>query len=384
LYLLRIQGSISFLAADPGLDYFASASVNGWKSVFELADGQLIIGIRILANFISAFPITFIAIATGLTVAGLWAIGAAVLYLLHFQLTGSHSWSFLLGVFTIVNPAASESQLGNLGGTRWLFYLIVAYSLANPKILIRLSKSRQTIVSSILFVLLLGLTNPMTFAILPGLFICFYWHRRNLNQILRKFYFSLIFTIIATTVIQLVAVFYNQREFGRQSTATYVLWAGSGFYWKFIFFAPIAVICVVTFLMARGRSKGDETKVVVLLSIQSLSVFIANYILAGIADRYLIAPYVLSFSALMFVLNNSWSVQSMFERVLSISTITVALASSVIWFSANSYLISGLDWSEQISNAKIECANKDLESVLIIFSDGNPNEVSCEYVLIEK
>ena len=381
VYLLRILESFRSIPADPGSDYLIDASRDGLMSLFQSADGQIILGIRGLANIISLLPTRMHAIAVGLVVGGLWALGALFVARLYSKTTNHLMWSMTIGLLVILAPAASESQLGNIGGTRWLLYLVVALMISNTDQYFENLMSNRRLIGLAILILLLGLTNPISFALIPGLAVMYFWQLKSLSARMSKFNLMVIGLILLTLAIQLFSVLQTDREIGRKSTATYFLWSGAGFYWKFIVFAPIAVVGVVLFLLQRNHRHIAHSRTILLLCIQSASIYIATYVLAGISDRYLIAPYVLSFVALVVLVSEIGVRKRKFDSIIMVTSLAVALLASILWFSASTYLTSGLSWSNQIDNVVEQCSTDREASVQLVFSDGNPNDVPCDYIL---
>ena len=381
VYLVKIRHSMFFIPADPGIDYLIDAN-RGWlRNLTILADGQLVIGYKMIANLISLLSSRYHALAMGIVIAGLWALGALFVARLYSKTTNQLWWSMTIGLLVILAPAASESQLGNIGGTRWLLYLVVALMISNTDQYFEILMSNRRLIGLAILILLLGLTNPIAFALIPGLAVTYFWQWESLSARMSKFNLMVIGLILLTTAIQLFSVFQTDREIGRKSTATYFLWSGAGFYWKFIVFAPIAVVGVVLFLLQRNHRHIAHSRTILLLCIQSASIYIATYVLAGISDRYLIAPYVLSFVALVVLISEIGVRKRKFDSIIMVTSLAVAFLASILWFSANTYLTSGLSWSNQLDNVVEQCSTDREASVQLVFSDGNPNDVPCDYIL---
>jgi hypothetical protein len=381
VYLVKIRHSMFFIPADPGIDYLIDAN-RGWlENLTILADGQLVVGYKIIANSISVLSPRSHALAMGIVIAGLWALGATFIARFYSKITNHLLWSTTIGLLVILAPAASESQLGNIGGTRWLLYLVVALMISNTDQYFKILMSNRRLFGLAILILLLGLTNPISFALIPGLAVTYFWQWRSLSARMSKFNLMVIGLILLTIAIQLFSVLQTDREIGRKSTATYFLWSGAGFYWKFIVFAPIAVVGVVLFLLQRNHRHIAHSRTILLLCIQSASIYIATYVLAGISDRYLIAPYVLSFVALVVLVSEIGVRKRKFDSIIMVTSLAVALLASILWFSASTYLTSGLSWSNQIDNVVEQCSTDREASVQLVFSDGNPNDVPCDYIL---
>jgi hypothetical protein len=381
IYLLKIRQSMLFIPADPGVDYLVDANRSWLKNLFILADGQLVIVYKLIANLISVLSPQTHALAMGVFVAGLWALGA-VFITRYYSKTANHLlWSMTIGLLVILVPAASESQLGNIGGTRWLLYLVVALVISNTDQYFEILTSNRRISGLAILILLLGLSNPLAFALLPGLAMTCFWKWRSSSARASRFTLLLIGLILFSLAIQLFSVISTKSEIGRKSTATYLLWDGVGLYWKFILFSPVIVIGIVLCLLARNYKNITNSRTILLLCVQSTSIYLATYVLAGIADRYLIAPYVLSFAALIVLTSEIGVKQRKFDALFMVIPLLVALFSSILWFSANSYLTSGLSWSNQINDAIKKCSIDRNGSVQLVFSDGNPYEVPCDYIL---
>jgi MFS family permease len=259
--------------------------------------------------------------------------------------------------------------------------VVVALIISNTDEYVEVLISNRRISSLAILILLLGLTNPLAFALLPGLAMTFSWQWRSLNTRVGGFNLLLIGLILLTFAVQLFSVIWTKKEIGRKSTATYFLWEGAGFYWKFIVFSPIAVMGIVLYLLLRNHRQITNSRTILLLCVQSASIYLATYVMAGIADRYLLAPFVLSFAALIVLVSEIGVKQRKLDLLIMVMPLAVAFFASILWFSANSYLTSGLNWSNQVVSSVKTCSTDQKGSVRLVFSDGIPNEVPCDYIL---
>ncbi len=383
VYLLKILDSIKQFPADPGVDYLVAASRSRWSSIFQFADGQLIVGNRILSILVSYLPVNLHAIATGFLVAVIWAAGGTVLVAACLKITHRTVWSLAVGLLVILAPASSESQLGNNGGTRWVLYLTIAFLFSSNGTIELISDSRIKTSLLLSSTVLLGLTNPMTFVMFPALLLASFNAREHPNKKILKIYLASGIFIFITTLMQIFVLVMSKHEIGRNSTATYSLWAGAGFYWKFILGAPIATCFIAILFIVHRYSERRRRSVVILLVAHALSIYTTTYLLGGIADRYLIVPFVLASSALFIALSEREIINGWYRNILPFTAIVVIGIASVIWFSPTGYLTSGKDWSSQLPSAKATCKLQKSGSVMMIFSDGHPNDVPCEYIQSE-
>jgi hypothetical protein len=156
-------------------------------------------------------------------VGGLWALGALFVARLYSKTTTHLLWSTTIGLLVILAPAASESQLGNIGGTRWLLYLVVALMISNTDQYFEILMSNRRLFGLAILILLLGLTNPISFALIPGLAVTYFWQWKSLSARMSKFNLMVIGLILLTIAIQLFSVLQTDREIGRKSTAKLVV-----------------------------------------------------------------------------------------------------------------------------------------------------------------
>ena len=379
-YLFKISESINQFPADPGVDYLVAASRSRWSSIFQFADGQLIVVNRLLSILVSYLPVNLHAIATGFLVSVIWAAGGTVLVAACLRITHRTVWSLAVGLLVILAPASSESQLGNNGGTRWVLYLTIAFLFSSSETIELISGSRIKTILLLGSTVLLGLTNPMTFVMFPALLLASFKAREHPNRNILKTYLASGILIFITTLIQIFVLAMSNHEIGRHSTATYSLWAGAGFYWKFILGAPIATSFIAIVFIVHRYSERRRRNIVILLITHAASIYTTTYIFGGIADRYLIAPFVLASSALFIALSEREIANGWYRNILPFTAIVVIGVASVIWFSPTGYLTSGEDWSSQLPSAEVECELQKSGSAMMIFSDGHPNDVPCDYI----
>jgi hypothetical protein len=115
------------------------------------------------------------------------------------------------------------------------------------------------------------------------------------------------------------------------------------------------------------------------IAITSLAIVAISYIQGGLADRYFVAPTVLSWLSLILLFHESSGVTRAITRTLLFATSSIFLIGSITWFQASSYLNSGPTWSSEISRVRIECMQTGAEWIDVNLSLGSV-EVRCEDV----
>ena len=109
----------------------------------------------------------------------------------------------------------------------------------------------------------------------------------------------------------------------------------------------------------------------------SLAVGLISYVQGGLADRYFVAPTVLSWLSLILLFHEASGVTRAVTRALLIATSSIFLIGSITWFQASSYLNSGPTWSSEISRIRIECMQTNAEWIDVNLSLGTV-EIRCE------
>ena len=373
ILFVRAGESLDRIPSDPGDDYFRAAALEPIKSLFLKADNQLIVGIRLLSEIVILFPFRYQAIVTNILVIGIWVL-TSLLIVYIIQLESSNKLiSYIGGTLFLVAPAMSESQLGNIGGTRWALYGAVAFAISSPKF-----RSNHFLVL-IGLIILLGITHPLALVLLPGALHWLFFASKAERQKIR-----IIFSVfVVCFIIQLIASgIFNGSQIGRLNTAVFWPWQGAGAFWWFNWLFPPLLACSILCLrLLIGSRYSLKNTFATLLALQSLSISIATYALAGIGDRYMIIPFALSGTSAFIMLFDLRSKLRRFFIPILVLTIFLALVPIVKWFPASWYLTDQPNWRLQIDTATTRCKINGSGEVLLFFSPDRAEPYSCQEIL---
>lgn len=354
---------------DPNYDYLYSASINGVKSWFDL-DPYVHFGAHLISWLASFATLDFQAIALSLIVNAVWSsIGVGIFFLLRRE--GMSTFICFLSTLTLaLCPAAAESSLGNVGNVKWPM-IILAIVLTSSKQIVR----SPYLASLYLFVT--GLTNPLTAIV----FLPMLMNLLRCEAHERKKFIPIILGLTSSLLIQVITVGTSGLTTGSGGSKTYIPWPGMGLFWWGGLIGPPALCLIVLsiYLMFKVKAVSPLT---IRITVTGLLLSISSYFYGGIADRYFVAPMVLSWIASITLLSDI--LRSTRHRYQTVFTVLAAIAFAVPvvhWFDASWYLTAGPTWSSEISKAKLNCRNNSQSASLNIGT--STYELSCSYILNE-
>lgn len=369
----RMSESIDRIPNDPGDEYFRAAALEPIKNLFSKTDNQLIVGIRFLCELVILFPFRYQAIITNILVAGVWVMASLLIVHIIKLESRNNLISYICGTLFLVTPAMSESQLGNIGGTRWALYGVVAVAISSPKF-----RSRHVFVIFGL-VVVLGFTHPLALAVLPGALHWLFFSSKDDRQKSRFIFCA----IVAGFIVQLIASgILSGTQIGRRDTAVFWPWDDAGAFWWFNWLFPplLAISCLCLRFAIRNRYSLNSV-FPTLLAIQSLTISITTYALAGISDRYMIVPFALSgISALITLLELRTVLRRIYAPIV-ILAILFAFVPTIKWFPAGWYLTGQQEWRTQIDAATTKCKSDPSSEILLYFSPDRSEPYSCREIL---
>lgn len=368
----RIRESIDRIPSDPGDEYFRTAALEPIKSLFTKADNQLIVGIRLLIEIVILFPFRYQAIVTNVLVVIFWVMTSVlIVYIIELE-SKSRLISYIGGILFLAAPAMSESHVGNIGGIRWALYGATAIAISSPMF-------RSNHFSFLLvLIMLLGITHPLTAFIVPG---ALHWLFFASKPDLRRGRI-VIGVIAACFILQFAASgMLNGTPVGRLNTAVFWPWAGAGLFWWFNWlFPPLLAISCLFFRWIIGHRFSSKFTFATILALQSLSISVATYALAGISDRYLIIPFALSGISAFMILFELRSKLRLFFAPIFISSIIFALVPIIIWFPAGFFLTGQTTWRAQIDAAMATCEIDSASHILLYFSPDRSESYTCQEI----
>ena len=343
------------------------AALNGASSWFEL-DPYLHFGAHVLSWLASFAPLDDQAIALSLLVNAVWSIITAGIFLI-LRNDGFSPIVAMLSALTLpFCPAAAESSLANVGNLKWPMLILALVAASGNQI------TRSPILFSSYF-LITGLTNPLT----PIVFLPLLINRYQCDA-KKRIKFSLpIVGLTASFLIQAIIVGRSGLTSGSNIDKTYGPWAGMGVFWWAGLIGPSVVNLGVLLICTRFRSNLTAPLLVRLTSAGLVLSFI-SYFYGGIADRYFVAPMVLSWISVVCLISIILQNKARQIKTLMISIAALLFAiPTVYWFDAMWFLTAGPKWSEQVSTARLTC-NEKVDSATLSIGDGSI-ELPCSYIL---
>ncbi len=354
---------------DPNYNYLHSASLNGAKSWFDL-DPYVHFGAHLLSWLASFATLNFESIALSLIVNAVWSsIGVCIFFLLRRE--GIPTFICFLSTLTLaLCPAAAESSLANVGNVKWPM-IILAIVLTSSKQIVRSPYLAG------LYLFVTGLTNPLTAIVfLPMLMNL---SRREAHE--RKKFIPIILGLTSSLLIQVIAVGSSGLTTGSGGSKTYTPWPGMGLFWWGGLIGPSALCLIVLFIYSMFNVMA-VSPLTIRITVTGLLLSVSSYFYGGIADRYFVAPMVLSWIASIALLSDI--LRSTRRRHRAVSTVLAAIVFAVPvvhWFDASWYLTTGPTWSSEVSKAKLTCRSNSQSVSLNIGTSAY--ELSCSYILNE-
>jgi hypothetical protein len=104
--------------------------------------------------------------------------------------------------------------------------------------------------------------------------------------------------------------------------------------------------------------------------------------LGGVADRYFVAPLVLSsigFAAILWT--KPMSGQFSIEKVLLMGFLFTSLIPAIKWFESGWYLTSGPTWSAEVERGRDLCSKVGVQKVTLNLSPSGDVEMDCSLII---
>ncbi len=364
---IRTFNSFEKFPADPGYDYLLLASSNGASSWFEL-DPYLHFGAHVLSWLASLAPLDDQAIVLSLLVHAVWSIITAGIFSI-LRNDGFSPNAALLSALTLpFCPAASESSLANIGNIKWPMLILALVAASSNQI------TRPPILYGSYY-LITGLTNPLT----PIVFLPLLINRNKRDSDKRKEFNLPIVGLIVSFIIQAIIVGRSGLTSGSGSDKTYGPWAGMGVFWWAGLIGP-SIVSLGVLLICTKLKSNLLSPLLIRLTSAGLALAIVAYFYGGIADRYFVAPMVISWISVICLI--SIILQKKAKRIRTVAISVAALLfviPTVYWFDAMWYLTAGPKWSEQVSKARSTCKDK-ADSATLSIGVGSI-DLPCSYIL---
>lgn len=344
----RIRTSFDHLPVDPGYEFFEDTYKYGISALVKTEGGYLDIPRRIIAEVVTLFPIR----QTGNVGSIIWLlmVSATAVYVAAMmrRIHPSKVLAIACGACVVLAPSASESQIGNQSVVKWFLILLAIVAVSLPK------EQWLPDWSTVILVLLSGVSNPMTFlaAVPLGLSLL----QRDLK--LRDSRTSL---IICAFVIGFVIQIVSWRTTGigvqKYETRTYALWPGAGAFWYYNFVIPplTCAAFVVRALLPEWSWCPKPSRFILNLSLSGLVLFTVTFALSGIGDRYFVVPQILAFIVVALYSVQHFEGTTFILRAALAISIAIFCRAAVKWYDAGWFLSEGPKWSQQIDVAIARC-----------------------------
>ena len=373
LLFLRTQNSINRFPSDPGYDLILQARLEKGVQTFSTSSWPYFYVIpRAFIDFLIIAPMRFEAVILGSLMNLVWIGSAYVIFRTVLSQTKNLMLSVISGTLLILSPVAMESSLISYGNVKWPLTVALACVFCAPSLL------RERFKSVLLAVFLIGMSTPMViFCVFPIV----YWTTRK--EIGRKIAIAIFSLIAVTTLLQILASGGFSRAAQGWSDDRIFSLDGLGLFWLYGQLAPLTISVVTAVIILAKRKRGEPTSSFSLcLTVTSVCILVSSFYLGGIADRYFVAPLVLSSIGFVVIL---WT-QPLLGR-LSINSVLLAgfLVASLIpaikWFEAGWYLTSGPTWSTEIEKARDFCLNGSRQKATLSLSPSGEVEIDCSLIL---
>lgn len=373
LLFLRTQNSINRFPSDPGYDLILQARLEKGIQTFSTSNWPYFYVIpRAFIDFLVIAPMRFEAVILGSLMNLVWIGSAYVIFRTVLSQTKNLMLSVISGMLLILSPVAMESSLISYGNVKWPLTVALACVFCAPSLL------RERFKSVLLAVFLIGMSTPMViFCVFPIV----YWTTRK--EIGRKTATATFSLIAITTLFQILASGGFSRAAQGWSDDRIFSLDGLGLFWMYGQLAPLMISVVTAVIILAKRIRGEPTSSFSLcLTVTSVCILVSSFYLGGIADRYFVAPLVLSSIGFVAIL---WTKPLLgrlsINSVLLAGFLVASLIPAIKWFEAGWYLTSGPTWSTEIEKARDFCLSGSAQKATLSLSPSGEVEVDCSLIL---
>ena len=347
IIVLRLQSGVFRIPPDPGYYMFDDARHAPFWKIFSYNawEGYISVIPRITATFAVLFPLTQTALIASVFTTTIWVLTGLGIFHFVLQETKNRVLSLMACLMAALVPAASESSIGNFGNTKWQLFILTAVICASPQYFLRFNRL------SIFIILISGLSNPLNLlASIPLMaYLLINKNSRNKNSV------ALAITSLLAFAIQITA-FQLSGASGVRSDIVRWKWGVFPIFWDFNFVFPaLLALVVVVISIIEFRRDVEIYLPPVSLAVTSFCVWLISYLQGGLADRYFVAPTVISWVALILAFANRGSRIPSLHKLVFGGTTCLMIVASVVWFPASSYLRSGPPWSDDVIRARKIC-----------------------------
>ena len=360
---LRIRSAVFRLPPDPGYYMFDDARHASFWKVFSYNswEGYISVLPRLIAISTKPFPLALTAILASLITTLIWSVTAVFVFVLVRQLTHRAFLALLCSAMVVFVPSASESSVGNFGNAKWQLFILATVISISPAFYMRFKWS------SILIYLVSGLSNPVAILTIIPILLSLVGSGSKISRMPKV----LLICASCTFAVQLLAFRASGADTVRSQIVRWKLGQFATF-WNFNFLFPLLLAALVLIIVLLTFFTSHRIMLAPLsVAATTAAVGVISYVQGGLADRYFVAPTVLSWLSLILLFHESSGVARVITRTLLITTSSIFLIGSITWFQASSYLNSGPTWSGEISLVRIECMETGSEWVDVNLSLGS-------------
>ncbi len=373
LLFLRTQNSINRFPSDPGYDLILQARLEKGIQTFSTSNWPYFYVIpRAFIDFLVIAPMRFEAVILGSLMNLVWIGSAYVIFRTVLSQTKNLVLSAISGTFLVLSPVAMESSLISYGNVKWPLTVALACVFCAPSLL------RERFKSVLLAVFLIGMSTPMViFCVFPIV----YWTTRK--EIGRKIAIAIFSLIAVTTLFQILASGGFSRAAQGWSDDRIFSLDELGLFWMYGQLAPLMISVVTAVIILAKRIRGEpRLSFSFCLTATSVCILVSSFYLGGIADRYFVAPLVLSSIGFVAIL---WTKPLLgrlsINSVLLAGFLVASLIPAIKWFEAGWYLTSGPTWSTEIEKARDFCLSGSAQKATLSLSPSGEVEVDCSLIL---
>ena len=369
----RIRISIDRLPVDPGYEFFEDTYKYGISALFKTEGGYLDIPRRVIAEFVTLFPIR----QTGIVGSLIWLVmvsaTAVFVSVMMKRVHPSKLLAIACGACVVLDPSASESQIGNQSVVKWFLILIAIIVVSLPE------EHQLSTRTTAILVLSSGLSNPMTLLAAAPF---------GLSLIQRKLKFKdmrtrvILGAFVVGFIVQLVS--WKTTGFGVQKygSPTYTFWPGAGAFWYYncIFPPLICAAFLVRAVLPQWSKCPKPSRFITNLSLSGLVLFLVTYALSGIGDRYFVVPQILAFIVVALYTVQHFEGSTFILRAALVVSIAIFCRASVKWYDAGWFLSDGPKWSEQVDLARSRCEGDSMQVIKLEQALGT-TDLPCSAIL---
>ena len=348
IIVLRLQGGLFRIPPDPGYYMFDDArNAPLWKIFsYNAWEGYISVIPRLTTAFTVLFPLTQTALIASLVTTAIWILTGLFIFHIVLENTKSKILSLMACLMVALVPSASESSIGNFGNTKWQLFILTAVICASPQFFLRFNRL------TIFVILISGLSNPLNILAVTPLLVYLLTNRNSRNK-------HAVLPALASLIAFAVQILAFQLSGASGVRSDIVRWKWGVFpiFWDFNFLFPVLMALLVILISTTGFRRDAETCwPPVALAVTSLSVWLVSYLQGGLADRYFVAPTVISWVALILAFANRRASFPKIHKLIFGGTTCVMVVAIVAWFPASSYLRSGPSWNNEVIRARKICS----------------------------